>query len=317
MKKQPLRGQKGFALVVVIVIMLMVSFLAGQLTLNVRTELKIAHNGKQRASGRALAMAGINLGLFRIMDEPKVTFNEEIEDFYFGREYGAELESGRLAYVVNEESGKIEINYLNRPLLTLFFNYLGLDGDSQQIIIDSMSDWRDNDNFNRLHGAELDYYQGLTEPYIPRNGKFAAVSELLLVRGADELASRLSPGEVFTVYNRSPKINFNNLPPLLLDFLMEGDEERIALYWDLKELEGTLTAEHAKQVLGSERYDLCFRFLSYGQSGTRYYTIRSRGWPVVDGHNDSEQEPAMEIAVLVKVSGDKVWYLSWQEVWKS
>ncbi len=317
MGKEPLKGQKGFALVVVIVIMLMVSFLAAQLILNVRTELKIAHNHKQRAAGRALAMAGINLGLFRIMDEPKVIFDEEIEGFYYNREYGVELGNGRLAYVVEEEGGKIEINHLNRPLYTLFFEYLGVEPDSQNIIIDSMSDWRDNDNFNRLHGAEKDYYQELSEPYIPRNGKFVDISEFMLVRGTDELVGRLTLEEAFTIYNRSSKINFNSLSPLLLDFLMEGDEERVQLYWDLKELEGTLTADHAKQILGSDRYDLCFRFLSYGRTGTRYFTIRSRGWPAGGDHQEDAQEPGMEIAVLVKVSGEKVWYLSWQEVWKS
>jgi type II secretory pathway component PulK len=58
-------------------------------------------------------------------------------------------------------------------------------------------DWRDPDAEERDGGAELEWYRGQGRP-TPRNGPFAAVSELLLVRGFEE-ASQASLETLFTV----------------------------------------------------------------------------------------------------------------------
>ena len=44
-------------------------------------------------------------------------------------------------------------------------------------------DWRDADNATTPNGAEADYYTSLQPPYLPRNGPFETVRELLMVRG--------------------------------------------------------------------------------------------------------------------------------------
>jgi general secretion pathway protein K len=60
---------------------------------------------------------------------------------------------------------------------------LGVEGEARDIIVDSILDWRDADDFYRIHGAENDYYQSLKEPYRCKNGNFDSIEELLLVRG--------------------------------------------------------------------------------------------------------------------------------------
>ena len=47
----------GFALVVVILVLLLASFLASQLTMQTREELQVAHNIKMRTTGHFLAEA--------------------------------------------------------------------------------------------------------------------------------------------------------------------------------------------------------------------------------------------------------------------
>jgi DNA uptake protein ComE-like DNA-binding protein len=44
-------------------------------------------------------------------------------------------------------------------------------------------DWRDNDNAVTPGGAEAEYYSSLSPPYLPRNGPFQSLRELLMVRG--------------------------------------------------------------------------------------------------------------------------------------
>lgn len=314
-------SEKGFALVVVIVIMLLVSFLAAQLILNVRTELQVAFNAKERSAGLALAQAGINLGLFRALkDTPLHYINEEYESFHEGYEYSAFLPSGRVTYTVVNESGKIDLNNMRgESLLKIFLEYMEVEIDDQSIIIDSLYDWRDSDDLHRLNGAEQEYYQALDDPYIPRNGKIQDPAEFFLIHGTDKLAKKFKASDAFTVHNTSRKINFNSLTPFMLDFLVEGDEEKKIAYRDAKQELGALNLSQARIILGDERFERCTSFLSYSSGNNKYYTILAQGKPGVSEENQGEEisqdEPEMNISVLFQLRGSKVTYLSWQEGW--
>ena len=50
-------------------------------------------------------------------------------------------------------------------------------------VADAILDWIDADDEPRELGAEIDYYSGLSPPYVPKNGPLETVEELLLVRG--------------------------------------------------------------------------------------------------------------------------------------
>lgn len=322
-------SEKGFALVVVIVIMLLVSFLAGQLILNVRTELQVAFNAKARASGLALAEAGVNLGIFRLLDKPLHYISEDYESFHEGYEYAAFLPSGRVQYTVLNESGKMDLNKMNESLLKVFLEYLEVEVDDQSIIIDSLYDWRDSDDLHRLNGAEQEYYESLDDPYIPRNGRIQDPAEFFLVKGTETLARKFKASDAFTVHNKSNKINFNSLTPFMLDFLVEGDEEKKTAYRDAKQELGTLNASQARIVLGDERFERCASFLTYSAANNKYYTVIGQGQP--GGSEESESEtseenesepsnstqdkPSMTVSVLFQLRGRQVNYLSWQEGW--
>lgn len=312
-------SEKGFALVVVIVIMLLVSFLASQLILNVRTELQVAFNTKARASGLALAVAGLNLGIFRILDTPLYYINEEYETFHEGYEYSVFLPSGRVTYTVLNESGKMDLNKMNESLLKIFLEYMEVEIDDQSVIIDSLNDWRDSDDLHRLNGAEQEYYQALDDPYIPRNGRIQDPAEFFLIHGTDKLSKKFKASDIFTVHNTSRKINFNSMTPLMLDFLVEGDEEKKIAYRDAKQELGTLNASQARIILGDERFDRCASFLTYTAANNKYYTVLAQGKPGVSEENQDEaiskDEPEMAVSVLFQLQGSKVNYLSWQEGW--
>ncbi|MCB2181681.1 MAG: general secretion pathway protein GspK [Desulfobulbaceae bacterium] len=315
--------EKGFALVVVIVIMLLITFLAAQLILNVRTELQVAFNDKSRAGGLALAHAGINLGLFRLIDKPVEYINEDYEMFAEGYQYEVFLKTGYFSYSVVNESGKMDLNKLNEPLLKLFLEYMGLEVEDQDVIIDSLKDWRDSDNLHRVNGAELETYEELTDPYIPRNGEIKDPSEFFLIHGTQSLTGLFKASDVFTVYNKSGLVNFNSLPPLMLDFLTEGDEEKKEAYREAKSLYGNLSREQASVILGDERFDQCKTGLTFSSGNNRFYSIISKGEADLDeetlnARKNGEQEAdnarrAIEVNVLFELRGRNVNYYSWQE----
>jgi general secretion pathway protein K len=317
-------SEKGFALVVVIVIMLLVSFLASQLILNVRTELQVAFNSKARSTGLALAGAGVNLGIFRILDKPLHYINEEYESFHEGYEYSDFLPSGRVTYTVVNESGKMDLNKMNETLLEIFLEYMEVEIDDQSVILDSLNDWRDSDDLHRLNGAEQEYYEALDDPYIPRNGRIQDPAEFFLIHGTDKLRKKFKASDAFTVHNKSRKINFNSLTPFMLDFLVEGDEEKKIAYRDAKQELGTLNASQARIVLGDERFERCTSFLTYSSANNKYYTILAQGKPGISEENEAEEnqdeairqdEPEMAVSVLFQLKGSEVTYLSWQEGW--
>ncbi len=305
--------EQGFALVVVIMIMLLICFLAAELTLSVRADQQIAFHAKARAAGVCLANGGVNMAIFHLIDKPAAVIEGD-DDFLPGRIYKETLENGRISYYVINESGKIDLNNFNKTLFALFLEYMNVDEEQQVVIEDSLLDWRDSNDLHRLNGAESDYYESLDDPYIPRNGKIQAPAEFFLVKGTEGLSGEFVASDVFTVHNRSNRINFNSLSPMMLDFLTEGDVEKKEAYEDARDAHETMTAALARQILGDERFDACSSALVYKKGGNGFYTIVARGEPGRTDEEDFKSEGrATEIRTLIELRGDKVKYLAWQE----
>lgn len=326
------RAENGFALIVVILILLLVSVLVANLTMQVRSELLIATNNKERIEGRFLAEGGVQLAIFRKNDRVENSEGTQYEHFLEGYPYETMIsQKGRIRYFLVSESGKIDLNTYPPGLMQLFLEYHGLEQDQIDTVLDSLLDWRDPDDLHRVNGAEKDYYQSLPDPYIPRNGRILDPSEFFLVKGTEQLAGKFDPEEVFTIYNSRSRINFNSLTPEMLDFLANGNKETISAYYAaLKEIQeetgpGTrhLTAVDAENILGSERYAQLQPYLVYS-SNNRFYYIRSIGEGgyvppeesvsgEAEGQETQKHWPGMQIEVLYQWRNTGPKFLIWKE----
>jgi general secretion pathway protein K len=105
---------------------------------------------------------------------------------------------------MEDEGGRVNINRAGPRLLKAMLSGFALSDEEKAIIVDSIQDWRDGDNFHRLHGAEEAYYQSLPEPYHARNGDFASPSELKLVRGITVEMFESGLKEMVTVFPGRP-----------------------------------------------------------------------------------------------------------------
>jgi general secretion pathway protein K len=153
-----------------------------------------------------------------------------------------EFGNGSYAVRLLDESGKISLNAAEEALLMQVFRRLIVGGNATaavsvaeerevSTVVHSILDWRDADDLEHLNGAEGGYYASLPRPYPIKNGPFDSVDELLRVKGiTPELfygaAGGVSLRHVFTVFNRSDRINIRRAAaPVLRVLLNVGEEE--------------------------------------------------------------------------------------------
>ncbi len=227
--------RRGFALVMVLGLMVLLAFLAAGLALTVRNEQLSSSAFADRVRARYLAYAGINRALYELSrDLPGTDGYDENWSYLDSREDGDLFADGFFLVRVEDESGKLNLNAAPDQELTNFFRVLTGDEGLAQELADSVADWRDEDNRSRTSGAEADYYASLPYRYQPRNGPLVTPSELLLIRGfTRELVygdRQLGTPSIFnfvTVFSQSPnidergrpRININSATP---DQLREG-----------------------------------------------------------------------------------------------
>jgi general secretion pathway protein K len=90
-----------------------------------------------------------------------------------------QLENCQFTVQVIDETSKLNINTATREQL------LGLPYMTEDVA-DAIIDWRDTDETPSEVGVEGGYYENLPYGYLPRNGPFRTIRELLLVRGVTE-----------------------------------------------------------------------------------------------------------------------------------
>ncbi len=308
---------QGFALVVVIMVLLLITAIAAEMIFTVRTGIQEGRQAKQNSIGRGLAKAGVNLALFHLIDKP-IDFNEDFT-YIPGSKHSVYLATGKVDFQTLSESGKIDLNRINRPLFSQFLQEYGYEEDEKEIFIDSIQDWIDNDDLHRLNGAESEYYETLAQNYSPKNSPFSDPSEIFMVRGAEKLVGKLNPSDFFTIYNPSSRINFNTIGPSMLYTITSGDPERIQQYHELKE-EGVLfNATHAQLIL-DDNYERWKPFLTYSRGKNQYYTVITTGFADLSSLDETDETvdnrkryTGCRIRLLLKCTGNRLRYLRWSE----
>lgn len=211
------RNQRGVALILVLWITMLLMVLAGGFISMVRTEAQSVGNYREEVQAYYLARSGLNLAVDKILEG---LFREEgvqgdVERWIAdGRPYTVSIGSGSAEVRIFDEYGKMDLNKATRSDLVRVFAALEIEGAEKDIIVDSILDWVDENNFHRINGAEDDYYGSLPEPYGAKDGPMDTVEELLWVKG---VSPELFYGEgrpaglagAFTVYTGSNRVNVN------------------------------------------------------------------------------------------------------------
>lgn len=226
--------QRGLALVIVIWILTLLSLMAGSFALSMRRESSVASALKNNAQALALAETGLGIAQF-MLQHPDTEQRWQAD----GSLYRIPRNDSEIRIRILAESGKVDINSAEEPLLRAIINATTDDSKRQQQLLDALLDWRDADDEPRSRGAENKQYRQAGLAYQPSNLPFQSLEELQLVLGFDaEIFERMQPW--ITVYSGQANLNLRLAAPELLR--MVGDslkEQNIHDVYLEKRLAGT------------------------------------------------------------------------------
>lgn len=194
--------QGGVALVLVLWVITLLAVIAGNFAFSMRGEAQITRNLLSTAQARAQADAGVQRAWFELMKPPTDTERWQGN----GVAHELLLDGVTLRVTIQDESGKIDLNFASDALLKGLFISVGMSEEASAALLDAVLDWRDADHLKRLHGAEDEDYRAAGKSYGPSNSPFETVDELQRVLGmTPELYLKLAPA--LTVYSRQPGVN--------------------------------------------------------------------------------------------------------------
>lgn len=130
-------------------------------------------------------------------------------------------------YVLQIQDGRglVNLNVVNAPYLERLLSGMGIDSDLHNLMIDTLLDYRDEDDFRRLSGAERDDYERLGL-YPPGNGQLLSPWEAQRIIGwtqAGQLWKRQYERPILTTC-RSSGFNPNTAPAETLATYVDGVE---------------------------------------------------------------------------------------------
>jgi general secretion pathway protein K len=187
-----------------------------------RTEARLASNRETLAQLSAVADAGLNIAILRLLD-PRVAGQPPLD----GSPFIVPFAGHQLRLAIQDEAGKIDLNTAQDELLRRLLRSGGADLETASTLKDRILDWREPGIGKRLNGAKAPEYRAAGLAYGPRNGPFATVEEAQLVMGmTPEVFAAIRPA--LTVYSQTPWVDPSFAPPEVLRALPGMDEAAIA-----------------------------------------------------------------------------------------
>jgi general secretion pathway protein K len=174
------------------------------------------------------AEAAINLAVLALRDP-----DDETRMLADGRIYETQIDGVLLEVSATDERGKVDINATDELTLATLFTGHGMELQDAELLAAAVMDWRDEDELERVNGAEEDAYLAAGLELGPANRPFMMTEELLQVIGMKyELYRLLEPG--ITVFSRvaepdpafAPVEALMALPDITYEEAMNFVEER-------------------------------------------------------------------------------------------
>jgi len=223
--------RRGFAVIIVMVAVLVLSILAGALAVFMKVESQLAQNGNDDEKLLWIGRAGVERACWILAQEPGgATCLKQI--WAGGSGYGPEtngplagisLENfsvgdGLVSLKIIEQESKININRADTPLLTQILTTMGADAGDLSLVSDSIQDWIQPGDAPRPAGAKSDYYQGLTPPYNAKNAPIDDIEELQLIKGVTPEMFKGTPPDPDATFQHH-KLGFGNAPGQAPDYI--------------------------------------------------------------------------------------------------
>lgn len=191
------KKDRGFAVIIALVAVTVLTLLAGAFAYSMKIESKLAANTNDDEKFYWAGRGGIERACWQLALEGGPF--SSLQQYWAGGPGDGPETNGPLAdlaplngitigdasvsFTITEEESKININTANGPLLKQVLTTQGADADRISVVSDCILDWIDPDDNTRPAGAESDYYLGQPTPYYAKNAPIDVLEELLLIKG--------------------------------------------------------------------------------------------------------------------------------------
>ncbi|MET0049125.1 MAG: hypothetical protein ABW066_15195 [Sedimenticola sp.] len=201
--------QQGFAIVLVIWALLLLTTIAASFAYSVRVETMGGIGLTDRVNAEAIANAALHRTVFGLLVKDRK--QAWVAD---GRVYEIPWPDTKVSVRIRSESGKVDLNYAPRELLEGLFETLLEDYDTTALAA-AVIDWRDKDTRPLPEGAEVEEYLRAGRRHGPPNSHFTTLSELAQVMGFDGTSMEILRPHI-TIHSRRAKLDATVASPLVL-----------------------------------------------------------------------------------------------------
>ncbi len=210
MRRRADRRERGFALLLVIWVVAILSVLAAGFAVATRSKSRLARNLLEAAEARALAEAGVaRAGLALLETDPRRHWRGD------GTPYELTLDGGTARIRIEDEAGKIDLNLAPPELLSGLCLELRIDGATCAALVDGVTERRRavapapgqplQLGAPRFQAGQV-FSVGTQSVTQLQTAAFGAVDELSQLPGiTPETVERLRP--FVTVFSQSPRID--------------------------------------------------------------------------------------------------------------
>ncbi|MDB5396481.1 MAG: putative ral secretion pathway protein [Rhodospirillales bacterium] len=179
---------RGFALVIVLWTLVLLSFLITHMVTTGRTETRIAANLVANAEAEAQAEGAVTETVFRLIDGSDGHWN--VED----GPHMLRLQRATATVTIRAESGKVNPNAAPFELMAALLVACGAEQTQAGPLAAAILDWREPGDRPRMGGAKLPQYRAAGLNYAPPNAQFESLDEIRRVIGmTPDLFRRLKP----------------------------------------------------------------------------------------------------------------------------
>jgi general secretion pathway protein K len=190
-------GQKGVALLTVMLLMAVMVVVASQFTQRLQLDIARSINQAVAAKGYWYSL-GAEAFLLEVLSQDLEDDETVHLDQYWATQNAVfpieDEEDGQIAVSIDDMQACFNLNSLAQPdsdsgdavVATIFEQLLvtlGVDSYLAEQITDATRDWVDEDTVPRDNGAEDGVYEGMNEPYLPANSAMVDASEWRSVNG--------------------------------------------------------------------------------------------------------------------------------------
>lgn len=215
---------KGFALVLVLWVLSLLTIMAGSFALTMRREAAIVAGSSHNAEAMAVAESGLAVAELMLLN-PDLRQRWRTDSSIYQIDYA----DAKIRVRLLAETGKIDLNSADQTLLQGLMAYAPVDEALQAKLVNALLDWRDADDLVRLDGAEQEEYKDAGLSYRPRNKPFQSIEELQLVLGMNEQVFKWLENLV-TVNSGQPTVDLTQAAKEVLQVLPGMDAALINEY---------------------------------------------------------------------------------------